>query len=188
MTEPLLKVRGVQTFYGKIQALKGIDMDVNALWWTKDSMFVNPNEVRYIGRLHGICTFTVAIIYTTLFENMILKKAFCTSGCSSRRILKMKKQGWQVNYPYDVLRICDAPYDGVCVLCQDTIEGDHSTFECKCAHICMGCLRKHYASLHRCTICKTEVNQEMLKNEVRIYNAIQFDQEDAWYETIVMRS
>ena len=30
MTEPRLKVRGVQTFYGKIQALKGIDMDVNA--------------------------------------------------------------------------------------------------------------------------------------------------------------
>ncbi len=30
MSEPLLKVRGVQTFYGKIQALKGIDMDVNA--------------------------------------------------------------------------------------------------------------------------------------------------------------
>ena len=29
MTEPLLKVRGVQTFYGKIQALKGIDMDVH---------------------------------------------------------------------------------------------------------------------------------------------------------------
>ena len=29
MSEPLLKVRGVQTFYGKIQALKGIDMDVN---------------------------------------------------------------------------------------------------------------------------------------------------------------
>jgi branched-chain amino acid transport system ATP-binding protein len=28
MSEPLLKVRGVQTFYGKIQALKGIDMDV----------------------------------------------------------------------------------------------------------------------------------------------------------------
>jgi branched-chain amino acid transport system ATP-binding protein len=29
MSEPLLKVRGVQTFYGKIQALKGIDMDVS---------------------------------------------------------------------------------------------------------------------------------------------------------------
>ncbi len=29
MTAPLLAVRGVQTFYGKIQALKGIDMDVN---------------------------------------------------------------------------------------------------------------------------------------------------------------
>ncbi len=28
MSEPLLAVRGVQTFYGKIQALKGIDMDV----------------------------------------------------------------------------------------------------------------------------------------------------------------
>ena len=30
MSEPLLQVRGVQTFYGKIQALKGIDIDVNA--------------------------------------------------------------------------------------------------------------------------------------------------------------
>jgi branched-chain amino acid transport system ATP-binding protein len=27
--EPLLKVRGVETFYGSIQALKGIDLDVN---------------------------------------------------------------------------------------------------------------------------------------------------------------
>jgi branched-chain amino acid transport system ATP-binding protein len=27
--EPLLKIRGVQTFYGNIQALKGIDLDVN---------------------------------------------------------------------------------------------------------------------------------------------------------------
>ena len=30
MSQPLLQVRGVQTFYGKIQALKGIDMAVNA--------------------------------------------------------------------------------------------------------------------------------------------------------------
>ena len=29
MSEPLLSVRGVETFYGKIQALRGIDMDVN---------------------------------------------------------------------------------------------------------------------------------------------------------------
>jgi len=29
MTTPLLAVRGVQTFYGNIQALKGIDIDVN---------------------------------------------------------------------------------------------------------------------------------------------------------------
>ena len=29
MNETLLSVRGVQTFYGKIQALKGIDLDVN---------------------------------------------------------------------------------------------------------------------------------------------------------------
>lgn len=28
--EPLLKIRGVETFYGNIQALKGVDMDVNA--------------------------------------------------------------------------------------------------------------------------------------------------------------
>ena len=29
MSKPLLTVRGVETFYGKIQALKGIDIDVN---------------------------------------------------------------------------------------------------------------------------------------------------------------
>ncbi len=29
MTTPLLSVRGVETFYGKIQALRGIDLDVN---------------------------------------------------------------------------------------------------------------------------------------------------------------
>jgi branched-chain amino acid transport system ATP-binding protein len=28
--EPLLKVRGVETFYGNIQALRGVDLDVNA--------------------------------------------------------------------------------------------------------------------------------------------------------------
>ncbi|MGO4869701.1 MAG: ATP-binding cassette domain-containing protein, partial [Roseiarcus sp.] len=27
--KPLLTVRGVETFYGKIQALKGVDLDVN---------------------------------------------------------------------------------------------------------------------------------------------------------------
>ena len=26
---PLLQLRGVETFYGKIQALKGVDIDVN---------------------------------------------------------------------------------------------------------------------------------------------------------------
>ena len=30
MSTPLLAVRGVETFYGKIQALRGIDLDVNA--------------------------------------------------------------------------------------------------------------------------------------------------------------
>src|SRR5436190_11000004 len=29
MAKPLLTVRGVETFYGKIQALRGIDLDVN---------------------------------------------------------------------------------------------------------------------------------------------------------------
>jgi branched-chain amino acid transport system ATP-binding protein len=29
VSEPLLEVRGVETFYGKIQALKGVDIDVN---------------------------------------------------------------------------------------------------------------------------------------------------------------
>jgi len=30
MTSPLLSVRGVKTFYGRVQALKGVDLDVNA--------------------------------------------------------------------------------------------------------------------------------------------------------------
>src|ERR1051326_7133748 len=29
MSQPMLTVRGVETFYGKIQALKGVDIDVN---------------------------------------------------------------------------------------------------------------------------------------------------------------
>ena len=29
MTSPLLSVRGVKTFYGRVMALKGVDMDVN---------------------------------------------------------------------------------------------------------------------------------------------------------------
>ena len=29
MTEPLFAVRGLKAFYGNIQALKGIDLDVN---------------------------------------------------------------------------------------------------------------------------------------------------------------
>ncbi len=28
MSKPLLSIRGVETFYGKIQALKGVDLDV----------------------------------------------------------------------------------------------------------------------------------------------------------------
>jgi hypothetical protein len=157
---------------------KCIDMDVNSLLWTKDSIIVNPNVVYSIGRSHDIYTSLPITIYTTLFENIRLKKAICTSKCPSRRILKMKKKGWEVNYPFtDVILISNAPYDGVCVLCQETIEGEHSTFPCKCAHICMGCLRKHYAAIPKCTICKNDVDQDALRNEVRIYNAIHFDQD-----------
>jgi len=29
MTSPLLSVRGVKTFYGRVMALKGVDLDVN---------------------------------------------------------------------------------------------------------------------------------------------------------------
>ncbi len=30
MTTPLLSIRGVTAFYGHVQALKGVDLDVNA--------------------------------------------------------------------------------------------------------------------------------------------------------------
>ena len=157
---------------------KQTDMDVNALWWTRHSMIINPNEVRHIGMLHDVYTSTFAITYTTLFENIRLKKAtICTPTCPPRRILKMKQYGWEIHYTYNTIQISNDPYDGVCVLCQETIEGDHSTFECKCAHICMECLTKHYDAILRCTICKNPVNQESLKNEVCIYNAIRYDKD-----------
>jgi len=154
---------------------KRVDMDVNALLWTNDSMIVNPNEVHNIGYMHNMYTRNFAVIYTALFENILAKKAKCTRVCSSRRICKMKKQGWVVHYEYEKIQISNEPYEGVCVLCQETIEGYHSTFGCKCAHICMPCLRKHYAAIPRCTICKEPVDQESLYNDVRIYNAIQYD-------------
>ena len=156
-------------------------MDVNALWWTRHEMIVHTNQLDCVGRLNDIygmpTSLRNSIIYVTLFEKIRMKKATCTSHCTSRRIVKMKQKGWEVNYKYETIRISNALYDGVCVVCQDTIEGDHSTFECKCAHICMGCLRKHYTSILRCTICKTELSQETLRNDVRIYSAIQFDLE-----------
>ena len=120
-----------------------------------------------------------SILYTTLFEQIMAKIAtICSPKCPTRRILKMKKHGWKVKYSYETIHITNKPYDGLCVLCQDTIVGDHSTFECKCAHICMCCLRTHYAALPRCTICKREVDYEKLKNDIRIYVAIQFDKEE----------
>jgi hypothetical protein len=158
---------------------KNYDMDVNALWWTRQDMRIHSIQMDGVGRLNDIygmpTSLRNSIIYATLFEKIRMKKATCTSDCSSRRIHKMKQKGWEVNYKYETIRISNKPYEGVCVVCQDTIEGDHSTFVCKCAHICMGCLRKHYTSIHRCTICKTELDQESLKNEVRIYSAIQLD-------------
>ena len=30
MTDPLLSVRGVKTFYGRVMALRGVDMEINA--------------------------------------------------------------------------------------------------------------------------------------------------------------
>jgi hypothetical protein len=156
---------------------KNYDMDVNALWWTRHEMVIHSNQLDCVGRLndiYGIPTYLRnSIIYATVFENIRLKKATCTSHCSSGRILKMKKKGWDVHYSYDTIQITNDPYDGVCVLCQDTIEGDHSTFQCKCAHICMVCLMKHHRELPKCTICKSSVDLDTLRNDVRIYKAIE---------------
>ncbi len=40
MSEALLSVRGVETFYGKIQALRGIDLDV------KKGEIVDPHRLQ----------------------------------------------------------------------------------------------------------------------------------------------
>ncbi len=155
-----------------------VDMDVNALWWNKDSIRVN------LPYAHSPCSNESESLHDTLvksvvLENIVSKVATIYSPqCPSRRILKMKKHGWGIKYLYRTIQISNEPYDGLCVLCQDTIVGDHSTFECKCAHICMCCLREHYNALPKCTICKVEVDYDKLKNDVRIYNAIHFDTDD----------
>lgn len=164
-----------------IGPFKHVDMDVNALWWKNDSLTINPHAVHSIGRLHGA---SPILVYTIVFENILNKVATCISDCPPRRILKMKKKGWEIKYTYQKIHISDAPYDGVCVLCQDTIKGDHSTFECKCAHICMECLRKHYAAIPRCTICKMPVNEDELMKDVLMYNAIQFNQDSPNYASL----
>ena len=154
-----------------------VDMDVNTLLWTKNSITINPSALPFLSNVYGtFCCYSsveTIMIYTSLFEQIISKKAHCSSDCSSRRIVHMKKQGWKIHYAYYTIQISNTHYDGVCVLCQDTIVGDHSTFQCKCAHICMDCLQKHYEALPRCTICKREVDGYKLWNEIRIYNAIE---------------
>jgi hypothetical protein len=72
-----------------------LDMDVNALLWTKDSIHLNPSFLPLLGIMYGISSRTslgTTVIYTALFENIMSKKAQCTPNCSSHRILKMKKK------------------------------------------------------------------------------------------------
>jgi hypothetical protein len=155
---------------------ENIDMDVNALWWRNNAVMINPSFLSLIGSLYGelsLSSMQITIIHTTLLDKIVSKTAtICDSKCPTRRILKMKKYGWDVKYSYRTIHISNQPYDGLCVLCQDTIIGDHSTFTCKCAHICMCCLKTHYAALPRCTICKREVDCKELENDLRIYDAI----------------
>lgn len=155
------------------------DLDVNTLLWSKHSIRVNPNALPILAVLYGIDNNTVmrdTMIHSILLDHIISKSAtVCTPTCSEKRIRKMKRQGWKIHHQYETIQLQHDPYDGVCVLCQDTISGFHSTFHCKCAHICMNCLVSHYDVLTKCTICKKTIDPIKLKNDVRMYSAIHLD-------------
>lgn len=155
------------------------DLDVNTLLWSKHKICVNPMAIPILASLYSIHTNTAmrdAITHSILFNHIISKTAkICTPTCSETRIRKMKRLGWKVHHQYETIRLQDDTYEGVCVLCQDTITGFHSTFHCKCAHICMPCLVSHYDVLTKCTICNKPIDPIKLKNDVRMYSAIHLD-------------
>lgn len=155
------------------------DLDVNTLLWSKHSIRVNPIAIPILASLYGIHNNTAMrelMTHSILFNHIISKSAtVCTPTCSEKRIRKMKRHGWKIHHQYETIQIQHDTYDGVCVLCQDTISGLHSTFHCKCAHICMPCLVSHYDVLTKCTICKKTIDPIKLKNDVRMYSAIHLE-------------
>ena len=171
----IVQLNGVQV----VAPFVHFDMDVNTLLWSKDSICVNPNALPILAVLYGIdnnTTMRDIMTHSILFDRIISKSAtVCTPTCSEKRIRKMKRQGWNIHHQYETIQLQSEPYEGVCVLCQDTITGFHSTFHCKCAHICMKCLVSHYDALTKCTICKKTIDPIKLKNDVRMYSVIHLD-------------
>ena len=153
------------------------DMDVNVLLWDSKRIYINPTARHVLRTLldrRPIESPSMADVLnlTIVLEHVAAKKALCTSTCASSRIIRMIRYGWKLSYSYETICVTEDVYDGLCVLCQDTIVGLHSSFLCGCAHICMSCLSTHYAALIKCTLCKKKVDPEKLKNDVRIYNAL----------------
>ena len=157
---------------------KNYDMDVNSLWWTNTAILVNPTSLPTLRHFSGMnkilgdSSINNVILFAKILENITSHTTYCSSTCTSRRIHKMKHRGWNVKYRYETITLSNDVYDGLCVLCQDIIVGDHSTFICGCAHICMMCLCANSEKLTKCTLCKQVVNSEELQNDVRIYQAI----------------
>ena len=172
--ELMVQLNGV-----KVVPFVHFDLDVNTLLWSKHSIRVNPIALPILAALYGIDNNTAMrelMTHSILFDHIISKNAtICTPTCSEKRIRKMKRRGWKIHHQYETIHLHDDPYEGVCVLCQDTISGFHSTFHCKCAHICMPCLGSHYELLTKCTICKKSIDPIQLKNDVRMYSAIHLD-------------
>ena len=152
------------------------DMDVNLLMWDKYKVFVVPTARTVLQELFGAIWKTSdshsmddLLNLNTILDHIVAKQAVCMSTCEGTRIRKMKRYGWNLQYSYETITISEDVYDGVCVLCQDTMAGPHSAFLCGCARICMSCLRIHHSSLSKCTICKQTVDLRKLENDVRIY-------------------
>jgi hypothetical protein len=173
----IIQQEGEQEGQQLVTPLLPFDMDVNLLLWGSRSVFVNPAARQVIRDLYelpgsGKSSMEDVLNLNAILAHILAKVAVFTPQCDSRRIRKMLKYGWTLNYRYETIVITDTLYEGVCVLCQDTIVGPHSTFVCKCAHICMSCLSTHYRALTKCTLCKKEIEPCKLQNDMRIYSVL----------------
>ena len=142
------------------------DLDVNTILLTRSSFILNPDIWHSDSLSRGI---NLSIIQAKSLK----REAEVFKFGDTLRLRKMIQQGWTLTYSYTAVTIHTDDYEGVCIVCQDTIAGTHTTMiNCHCAHICMLCLQINYSSITKCTICSSPVDIENLSEDIRIYSIL----------------